>query len=156
MSVPDSQVAEARDAIRSLWPVTPQFGIILGTGMGNLTKLVEEQTVIEYADIPHFPRSTAISHRGQLICGQIKNVPLVMMNGRFHLYEGYSAQQVTFPIHVMKQLGVHNLIVGNAAGAVNPYFQIGEIEYFGTPGSVTAVDPKSKLTTTWGSIKNAR
>ena len=121
------QAAEAVDAIRTQWSGQPQAGMILGTGLGGLTDQIEVEATIPYQDIPHFPASTAPSHAGQLVCGKLHGVPLVVMEGRFHYYEGYSLQQVTFPIRVMKALGADTLVVTSAVGGLNPQFRLADI-----------------------------
>lgn len=121
------QIQEAASAIRARWAHAPAAGVILGTGLGKLAEDITEQTVIPYADIPHFPRSTAPSHKGQLVCGTLGGKPVVVMEGRFHFYEGYSLQQVTFPVRVMKALGAGALLVSNACGGMNPQWNKGDI-----------------------------
>jgi purine-nucleoside phosphorylase len=102
-------------------------GIILGTGLGSLAAEIRQEAVIPYEEIPHFPRSTTISHTGQLVCGTLEGVPVVAMEGRFHVYEGYTYQQVTFPVRVMRALGAGLLIVSNACGGMNPHYRKGDI-----------------------------
>ncbi len=101
--------------------------MILGTGLGGLASQIDVATKIPYAEIPHFPASTVESHAGQLVCGELNGVTLVAMEGRFHYYEGYSLQQVTFPVRVMKALGVEILIVTNAAGGMNPAYNLADL-----------------------------
>jgi purine-nucleoside phosphorylase len=120
-------IQEAAAAIRAKWPATPAAGIILGTGLGKLTEDIADATVIPYEQIPHFPRSTAPSHKGQLVCGTLGGKPVVAMEGRFHFYEGYTLQQVTFPVRVMKALGAPVLIVSNACGGMNPQWEKGDL-----------------------------
>ena len=122
-----SQVAEAADEIRRRWNCHPRVGIILGTGLGSFTGQIAAESVIGYDEIPHFMRSTAVGHKGQLVCGQVAGVPIVAMEGRFHLYEGYSLQQITFPVRVMQALGVELLIISNASGGLQPHFAPGDI-----------------------------
>lgn len=105
----------------------PEVGIVLGTGLGALAKEIEVTDVLEYKDIPNFPVSTVESHSGKLIFGLLGGKKVMAMQGRFHYYEGYNMQQVTFPIRVMKMLGVQKLFVSNASGGVNPDFEVGEI-----------------------------
>ncbi len=105
----------------------PQAGIILGTGLGGLTTKIENQIEIDYKDIPNFPVSTVEGHAGKLIYGDFGGKKIVAMKGRFHLYEGYAPDQVVLPIRVMKYLGIRCLFLSNAAGGVNPLFQIGDI-----------------------------
>lgn len=121
------ELSQALAAIRARWRGAPRVGIILGTGLGNLAQEVALETEISYRDIPHFPRSTAMAHRGCLLFGTIAGVSVVTMAGRCHLYEGYSLAEVQFPIHVMRQLGIELLIVSNAAGGLNPHFQTGDV-----------------------------
>jgi purine-nucleoside phosphorylase len=120
-------VQDAARAIRALWDGEPRVGIVLGTGLGALAREIQAEAAIPYPDIPHFPRSTVESHRGQLVCGRLAGHVVMAMEGRFHLYEGYSPWQVTFPIRVMKELGCRLLIVSNAAGGLNPLHQKGDL-----------------------------
>jgi purine-nucleoside phosphorylase len=122
-----AQIQEAISAIRQRWPGMPHAGIILGTGLGSLADQIETEAVLDYEDIPHFPRSTAISHTGQLVCGKLEGVVVAAMEGRFHAYEGYSHRQITFPVRVMKALGADLLIVSNACGGMNPQHAKGDI-----------------------------
>jgi purine-nucleoside phosphorylase len=121
------QIAEAQAAVRHRWRRTPKVGLILGTGLGAFASLVETDAAIPYAEIPHFTVSTVQSHAGQLVCGRLSGVPLVAMEGRLHHYEGYSMRQVTFPVRVMKALGVEILIVTNAAGGMNPQYELADV-----------------------------
>lgn len=121
------QIQEAVATIRQRWQGTPRAGLILGTGLGELVKQIEDRIEIEYEQIPHFPRSTATSHRGRLVCGTLEGAPVVVMDGRFHMYEGYSLQQITLPVRVMKALGADLLIVSNACGGMNPHYRAGDI-----------------------------
>ena len=120
-------IQEAVAAIRKKWSGTPQAGIILGTGLGALAREIQAEATISYADIPHFPHSTAISHAGNLVCGTLAGVPVVAMEGRVHSYEGYPFQQITFPVRVMKYLGADLLIVSNACGGMNPQYKVGDV-----------------------------
>lgn len=120
-------VQEATRAVRARWSGSPRVGIVLGTGLGALAGEIEAEAAIPYPEIPHFPRSTVESHKGQLVCGTLAGQSVVAMEGRFHLYEGYSAAQVTFPIRVMKELGCRLLIVSNAAGGLNPLHAKGDL-----------------------------
>jgi len=120
-------IQEARKVIESKTSITPHYGIILGTGLGRLADSVEKDTEISYEEIPHFPLSTVETHAGKLILGKISGKPVVAMQGRFHYYEGYSMQQIAFPIRVMKFLGVDTLIVSNACGGINPKYPPGTI-----------------------------
>ena len=121
------KIQDATRAIQSRWETRPQLGLILGTGLGGLAGQIEQQTVIPYGEIPHFPESTVESHAGQLVCGILGGVPVVAMEGRFHYYEGYSMQEITFPVRVMRALGVETLLVTNAAGGMNPQFSLADL-----------------------------
>jgi purine-nucleoside phosphorylase len=122
-----SEIADAAEAVRSQWKRQPRVGIILGTGLGGLVEEVEAEASLEYAKIPHFPRSTAVGHAGRMVCGLLEGLPVVAMEGRFHAYEGYSHQKITFPVRVMKALGAELLIVSNACGGMNPHYAAGDI-----------------------------
>ena len=121
------QIAEAVDAIRRLWNRSPRVGLVLGTGMSRLSELIAKDRIVPYAQIPHFPTCTALSHPGQLVCGSLQEVPVLAMDGRSHYYEGYSMQQVTLPVRVMKALGIDVLILANAAGGLNQQYEPGHI-----------------------------
>ncbi len=122
------QINEAAAFLRQLGVDKPDVGIILGTGLGSrLIKEIESPIVVDYADIPHFPVSTVEFHKGQLVAGRIGKKKVLAMHGRFHYYEGYSLQQVTFPVRVMKALGVKRLLVSNAAGNMNANWRKGEL-----------------------------
>lgn len=121
------QYKEAAAYLESRLPNKPDTAIILGSGLGILADRIENQTVIPYAEIPHFVRSTAAGHKGNFIYGELGGKQVLAMQGRFHYYEGYSMQQVTFPIRVMKLLGVKNLLVSNAAGGINHNFKLGDL-----------------------------
>ncbi|MFA5832299.1 MAG: purine-nucleoside phosphorylase [Bacteroidota bacterium] len=121
------QINETIQFLRTKTQSTPSIGIILGTGLGGLVKEIQIETVIDYSEIPHFPVSTVESHKGKLIFGKLGGKNIVAMQGRFHYYEGYSMQQVTFPVRVMKFLGVNTLLISNAAGGMNPLFSKGDI-----------------------------
>jgi purine-nucleoside phosphorylase len=121
------QVKESAQHIRSKWDRVPRAGIVLGTGLGSVARQIEADVTLEYETIPHFPRSTATSHAGRLVCGRLAGVNVLAMEGRFHAYEGYTHQQITFPIRVMKELGADTLIVSNACGGLNPIYSNGDI-----------------------------
>lgn len=127
MSELRSHIDDAITFLRTKTKMTPPIGIILGTGLGGLVQEIKTETVIDYADIPHFPVSTVESHKGKLIFGTLGGKHVVAMQGRFHYYEGYTMQQVTFPVRVMKFLGVTTLLISNAAGGMNPLFSKGDI-----------------------------
>jgi len=121
------QINEALDFIRTKTSTIPEIGIVLGTGLGDLANEIDKEVEISYQDIPHFPISTVESHAGKLIVGEISGRSVVAMQGRFHYYEGYTMKQITFPIRVMKFLGIRNLLISNAAGGMNPLFRKGDL-----------------------------
>ncbi|MDG2186077.1 MAG: purine-nucleoside phosphorylase [Mariniblastus sp.] len=121
------KIQECVAYLKSQWDNQAHAGIILGTGLGCLVEKIDVQATIEYGDIPHFPKSTALSHKGRLICGQLRGVPVIAMEGRLHMYEGYSLKEITLPVRVMKAMGADLLIVSNACGGLNPYFKLGDI-----------------------------
>jgi purine-nucleoside phosphorylase len=121
------QIKKTTAFIQSKISSAPKIGIILGSGLGNLVTEIEIEDVLPYEDIPNFPLSTVEGHSGKLIFGKLSGKNVVAMQGRFHYYEGYDLKQVTFPVRVMKQLGIQQLIVSNAAGGVNPDFEIGDL-----------------------------
>ena len=120
-------VEESAAVVRSRWAVTPQVGLILGTGLGSLADHISVEATWKFGDLPHFAQSTADGHRGRLLCGTLGGVPVIAMDGRLHAYEGYSPQQITFPVRVMSSLGVQLLIVSNASGGLNPSLNSGDI-----------------------------
>jgi purine-nucleoside phosphorylase len=122
-----SQIEQAVAAIRKQWPRQPRAGVILGTGLGGLVERISVESTFDYQEIPHFPKSTATSHRGRLVCGQLSGLPVMAMEGRIHAYEGYPLKQITLPVRVMRALGAELLVVSNAVGGMNPYFKLGEI-----------------------------
>lgn len=121
------QINQAVNYIQNLYPGASPIGIILGTGLGKLGEQINTEFEIEYSDIPHFPISTVESHSGKLIFGELGGKKVVAMKGRFHYYEGYSMKEVTFPVRVMKKLGVKNLFVSNASGGLNPNQEVGDV-----------------------------
>jgi purine-nucleoside phosphorylase len=125
-----TMMQEAASFIRSRSPTIPQIGIILGTGLGRLADAIDKEAVIPYETIPHFPVATAENHAGKLIMGTLSGKTVFAMQGRFHFYEGYSMQQIVFPVRVMKLAGVKTLVVSNACGGINPLF---------APGSIMAI-----------------
>jgi purine-nucleoside phosphorylase len=122
-----THIKQSVEYIKSKTAIEPTIGIILGTGLGGLVKEIKVIDEISYQEIPNFPVSTVESHSGKLIFGELGGKTVVAMQGRFHFYEGYSMQQVTFPVRVMKLLGIQRLFVSNASGGVNPDFEVGEI-----------------------------
>ena len=127
MSQLRTQIAEAVSYIQKNVKTVPEIGIVLGTGLGGLVDEIDQEISLSYEDIPHFPVSTVESHAGKLIFGKIGGRPVVAMQGRFHYYEGYSMQQIVFPIRVMKFLGVHLLLISNACGGMNPVYRKGDL-----------------------------
>jgi purine-nucleoside phosphorylase len=121
------RIDDALAFLRTRTAMQPTIGIILGTGLGGLAREIRQEIVVDYGDIPHFPLSTVESHHGKLIFGTLGSSRVVAMQGRFHFYEGYTMQQVTFPVRVMKFLGVSTLLVSNAAGGLNPHFGRGSV-----------------------------
>ncbi len=121
------QIEAAVTAIRTRWQTSPRVGIILGTGLGGLAEEIASPTHIPYDDVPHFPRSTVVSHKGQLVCGTLSGLPVIAMEGRFHAYEGYPLDRITFPVRVMKALGADLLVVSNACGGMNPHYRAGDV-----------------------------
>lgn len=120
-------VDEALRAVRARAPLQPEIAVILGTGLGGLAREIAVSAEIPYGDIPHFPLSTVESHSGRLLLGKLSGKPVVAMQGRFHRYEGYTLQQVTFPVRVMRALGARTLIVSNACGGMHPVWNPGEL-----------------------------
>jgi purine-nucleoside phosphorylase len=127
MSTQFEMIQETEKFIKSKVSMTPEFGIILGTGLGRLADAIQKDVVIPYETIPHFPVSTVETHAGKLIFGTLAGKRVVAMQGRFHYYEGYTMQQIVFPVRVMKFLGVKTLVVSNACGGINPLFPPGTI-----------------------------
>ena len=138
------QMTEAASAIRAHTPLEPSIGIILGSGLGDLANDVQNARAIPYAEIPHFLRSTVHGHAGRLLLGTLEEIPVVMMQGRFHFYEGYSLQALTLPVRVMHALGARTLIVTNAAGGLNPAYRPGDFmlirDHINLPG-MTGANP---------------
>ncbi len=135
-------VEEAARAVRGHWPAgSPTVGIVLGTGLGGLAAEIAAERTIPYPEIPHFPHSTVESHRGQLVCGTLAGRSVMAMEGRFHLYEGYTAAQVTFPIRVMRALGCQVLVVSNAAGGMNPLHAKGDLIVIDDQINLMGVNP---------------
>lgn len=122
-----NKINETLEIIKKKTTETYEVGIILGTGLGGLIKEIEVEHEIDYCDLPHFPLSTVESHQGKLIFGKLAGKNIVAMQGRFHFYEGYSMQQIGYPVRVMKFLGVKTLLVSNACGGMNPLFGRGDI-----------------------------
>lgn len=121
------RIERAAAMLRGRIGIEPRVGIILGTGLGELARKVEKAVTVPYEEIPEFPTSTVQSHAGQIVAGTLSGQPAMLMEGRFHFYEGYSLDQVTFPVRVMKALGCTTLIVTNACGGINPQYDRGDL-----------------------------
>lgn len=121
------KVQESVQFIKNKITNAPEIGMILGSGLGNLVEDIQIQQSIDYSEIPHFPLSTVAGHQGKLIFGTLSGKSIVAMQGRFHYYEGYDMKQVTFPVRVMKYLGIQLLVVSNASGGVHPEYKVGDI-----------------------------
>lgn len=121
------RILETAEWLKARMTTQPETAIILGTGLGELAKEIDKEQVIPYTEIPHFPVSTVEGHAGCLIFGKLGGKDILAMEGRFHYYEGYDMKQVTFPIRVMRELGIKTLFVSNAAGGTNPAFEIGDL-----------------------------
>lgn len=135
------RIQETRDFILSSTSVRPSVGIVLGTGLGDLANYVEVETRLDYKEIPHFPYSTAPGHKGELLLGSLEGKQVVVMEGRFHYYEGWSLEQITYPIRIMKAIGVEALIISNAAGGLNPLFKAGDIMLIDDHINLMGVNP---------------
>lgn len=134
-------ISEAASYIQSKSSIKPEVGLILGSGLGVLAELIEDGVSIAYQDIPHFPVSTVEGHEGELLVGTIKGRPVVMMKGRFHMYEGYGPELTAFPVRVMKELGVSSLLVTNAAGGVNTSYEAGDLMLISDHLNLTGKNP---------------
>jgi purine-nucleoside phosphorylase len=121
------QIKQTAAFLQQQYAHTPEVGIVLGSGLGNFTDAIDVEKEVAYEEIPNFPVSTVEGHKGKLIFGTLSGKKVVAMAGRFHFYEGYTAQEVVFPVRVMKQLGIKTLLLSNAAGAVNASFNVGDI-----------------------------
>jgi purine-nucleoside phosphorylase len=121
------KIQETKKFIDKTAGIVPETGVVLGTGLGNFTRQIEILTTIPYAEIPNFPVSTVKGHQGEMIFGKIKGKSIVALKGRFHYYEGYTMQQVTFPVRVLHALGIKRLFLSNASGGTNPAFEVGDI-----------------------------
>ncbi|MDT8412183.1 MAG: purine-nucleoside phosphorylase [Vicingaceae bacterium] len=121
------KIQQTKAYLASKTQLKPKAGIVLGTGLGNLSTEIKIETAIPYEEIPNFPVSTVEGHSGKLLFGTLNGIPVVAMQGRFHYYEGYSLQECTFPIRVMKALGIEQLFLSNASGGVNANFEVGDI-----------------------------
>lgn len=123
------QIKEAADYIVTHLNVKPKIGMVLGTGLSNIASEIEDKVIIRYAAIPWFSHSTVASHKGEMVFGRLGEKDVVILAGRFHYYEGYTMQQVTFPVRVLKELGVETILISNAAGSVNAAYEAGDIVF---------------------------
>jgi purine-nucleoside phosphorylase len=137
------QLNETVSYIKSKYNKQPDIGVVLGSGLGNFIDEIEVDAEINYTDLPHFPVSTVKGHSGKLILGKLHEKNIVVMSGRFHFYEGYTVQQVVYPIRVIKMLGVKTLLVSNAAGGVNTSFKVGDLMIINDHISLFTVNPLS-------------
>lgn len=145
-NIPDSEIQVARvdaavAAVRAVTDSKFRIGLILGTGLGKLAKRIDVQHTIPYDSIPHFPVSTVESHHGRLLIGTLEGVPVICMQGRMHVYEGYSAREVTFPIRVVAGLGVECLLISTACGGMNPAYRRGELMLLSDHVNLQGVNP---------------
>jgi purine-nucleoside phosphorylase len=145
------QVMEATATVQSRSSLKPGVAVILGSGLGDLAVEVQDATAIPYEEMPHFLRSTVAGHAGRLLIGTLENVPVVIMQGRFHFYEGYTMQALTLPVRVMRMLGAHTLIVTNAAGGINAAYRPGDfmllrdhINFLGLAGMNPLIGPNDE------------
>jgi purine-nucleoside phosphorylase len=136
-----TQLIETATYIKTKFNAEPEIGVVLGSGLGNFSKELQYEFEIDYADLPDFPISTVKGHSGKLIFGILKGKHIVVMSGRFHYYEGYTTQQVVYPIRVMKMLGVKTLLISNAAGGVNTQFKVGDLMIITDHISIAAKNP---------------
>ena len=135
------KVVETSEFLKKHIKKPPLIGLITGTGLGESSKSVDVSVSFDYKNIPNFPISTVESHFGKLLFGKVRDKPIMVMQGRFHLYEGYSPLEVTFPIRVMQELGVKTLVLSNAAGALNPGYNIGDIMIISDHINLTGINP---------------
>ena len=135
------EIEHATDFLSSKITSPPQIGMITGTGLGTLTEKMDVELRLPYEEIPHFPRSTIRGHRGMLICGKLSEKSVMAMAGRFHLYEGYTAREITFPIRVMSRLGIRYLFITSAAGGLNPEFEAADLMIVTDHINLTADNP---------------
>jgi len=135
------KIAEATEFIQSKVDFVPEYGMILGSGLGSLAEEIDNKIIIPYSDIPNFPKSTAPGHSGNLVFGDLSGKRVVVMQGRFHLYEGYNPKEVSLPVRVMKCLGVHTLVATCATGGLNRNFNAGELILFTDQINLTGENP---------------
>jgi purine-nucleoside phosphorylase len=135
------QLKETVRFLQKKYPHQPQIGIILGSGLGKFSQDIEVEKEIDYHDIPHFPVSTVAGHKGRLIFGKLEGKRVLAMAGRFHFYEGYRAEEVVYPVRVMKMLGIEILLLSNAAGGVNPDYKVGDLMIIRDHISINTYNP---------------
>jgi purine-nucleoside phosphorylase len=135
------QIRQTSDFIKSKYNKQPTIGVVLGSGLGNFIEEIKVDAEINYTDLPHFPLSTVKGHSGKLILGKMHEKDIVVMSGRFHYYEGYTTQQIVYPIRVMKMLGVKTLLISNAAGGVNTSFKVGDLMIINDHISLFTINP---------------
>lgn len=140
-TITKAMVQEAVAYIRSKTEIVPEIGLILGSGLGVLADYIENAVRIQYQEIPHFPVSTVEGHAGQLLIGYVTGRPVVLMSGRFHMYEGYAPELTAFPVRVMKELGASKLLVTNAAGGINTSYQPGDLMLISDHLNMTGRNP---------------
>jgi purine-nucleoside phosphorylase len=136
-----ARIRESADFIRSRVRTAPRLGMILGTGLGELADRLQGKVRLPFQGIPHFSKSTTAGHRGTLVAGKLGGVPTLVMEGRLHVYEGYSPQEVTFPLRVMAQLGIRTLLISSAAGGLNPLFAPGDLMVVSDHINLTGMNP---------------
>ena len=136
-----AQVQKAADFLRARLPDLPEYAVLTGTGLGDITTSMDIQDALAYGEIPDFPASTVQSHHGRLVTGRMSGQHVAVLQGRFHLYEGYSPRQVTFPIRVLQALGVRTLVLTNASGGLNPAFATGDIMIISDHINLTGANP---------------
>ena len=141
MSSLRNKLQETVAFIKNKYPIRPQVGIVLGSGLGNFLAQIKTEVSINYHDLPHFPVSTVEGHDGTLVFGELSGKKVVAMAGRFHFYEGYSPAEVVYPIRVMKLLGIETLLLSNAAGGVNTLFKVGDLMIVNDHISLSVVNP---------------
>jgi purine-nucleoside phosphorylase len=135
------QASETVDFLKQLFPEKPKWAMILGSGLGNLTEEMTGKTVISYSEVPHFPTSTVSGHAGNLVFGYWANIPVLVMQGRLHYYEGYTMQEVTFPVRVFGEWEIKNLLVSNAAGGLSPTHELGEVMWISDHINMMGTNP---------------
>ncbi|MFW6224173.1 MAG: purine-nucleoside phosphorylase [Bacteroidota bacterium] len=135
------KIKQTVEFIKSKTSILPKTGIVLGTGLGNLVEKIETEAEIDYREIPNFPVSTVKGHQGRLIIGRLQGTEVLAMQGRFHFYEGYSMDEVIFPVRVMKFFGIENLILSNASGGMNPDFKVGDLMIINDHINLMGVNP---------------